>query len=377
MNVVSVFERTARRFGDRVFLIDRDQRVTYSEADRRANAAALDLKQRGIEAGDTVGVCSGDRVELWITVLGIWKAGALPGLVDSRTPDGSLAYFVNDIGAKFFVASSDQANRLSSVGVPDLEDIATFCLASSGEGLDVHGDGSPLYLSYTSGTTGDPKGAVINSGPVSLATHCIADRIGISKNDVLLATTPASSSFQLVAAFLPAIHRGAALVLAAGLDIAPLVELGATHSSTILISYPLTLSDYVNHQTGQGSPLRAAMSGGSPLPPRLKADFRDQLGIPLLESYGQSEMGGFMALGSPGDDEERAFAGYVGRSLPDRLAYVGDSDGVELPAGEFGEVLVDDGYFSHYRNKPRRPRQPPQVAYSTRVTSESRMPTGI
>jgi acyl-coenzyme A synthetase/AMP-(fatty) acid ligase len=134
----------------------------------------------------------------------------------------------------------------------------------------------------------------------------------------------------------------------------------------VLVAYPLTLADVVHSHAaqaggsgpgGQGPadgrvPFRLALSGGSPLAPRLKREYRDRLGIPLLESYGQSELGGFMALGGR-DDGDRALAGYVGRPLPDRRAYVGDpSTTAERPAGEIGEVLVPHGFFAEYRAKP-------------------------
>ncbi len=95
------------------------------------------------------------------------------------------------------------------------------------------------------------------------------------------------------------------------------------------------------------------MSGGSPLAPRIKREYRNRLGIDLVESYGQSEIGGFMAMGSP-NDGERSLTGYAGRPLPDRPTYIGASSGDELPFGEVGEALVPDGYFSHYKDAPDR-----------------------
>ena len=355
MHVIEAFERSAQRHGERVFLVDNDRQATYTEADEGSNAFANELVTHGVDPGQTVGVCTSDCVEAWIAILGIWKIGALPGLVDSRTSDSSLAYFVEDVGADLYVASNEQADRLRSFGIDTVVDVDTVGRESSQTRHRIHTDGSPLYLSYTSGTTGDPKGVVIQSEYVALGTHCIADRLGISSHDVLLATTPAASSFQLVAAVLPAIHRGATVVLAAGLDMDAIVELAMTRSATLLVAYPLTLADYVNHpRSGEmSSTLRAALSGGSPLPPRLKRDYRDHLGIPLLESYGQSEMGGFMALGS-GADDDRILAGYLGRPLPDRLAYIGDEAGAELPSGRPGEVLVRERFFSYYRNKPEK-----------------------
>jgi long-chain acyl-CoA synthetase len=198
---------------------------------------------------------------------------------------------------------------------------------------------------------------VLRSGPVTLGTACIADRLGLRHDDVLLATTPISSSFQLVAALMPALHTGASVGLVAGSSIAEIWDVAVARSATVLVAYPLTLADVVHHPRAaspDGHPFRLALSGGSPLAPRLKREYRDRLGIPLLESYGQSELGGFMARGRP-DDGERALAGYVGRPLPDRRAYVGDpATADERPAGAVGEVLVGHGFFAEYRNKAEK-----------------------
>jgi len=59
-----------------------------------------------------------------------------------------------------------------------------------------------------------------------------------------------------------------------------------------------------------------------------------------------------MVLGAPGD--ETAPEGFAGRPLPDRLAFVADADNRELPAGGVGEVVVAEGFFGEYRNKPDR-----------------------
>jgi acyl-coenzyme A synthetase/AMP-(fatty) acid ligase len=71
----------------------------------------------------------------------------------------------------------------------------------------------------------------------------------------------------------------------------------------------------------------------------------------LVESYGQSEMGGFMALGHLTIDQN-VLGGFVGKALPDRPSLIWDEKGVEVPAGQWGEVVVPHGYFAGYKNKP-------------------------
>jgi acyl-coenzyme A synthetase/AMP-(fatty) acid ligase len=220
--------------------------------------------------------------------------------------------------------------------------------------INHHGPAAPLYLSYTSGTTGPPKGAILLSEPVTLGTSCIADRLQLTRHDVLLATTPISSSFQLVAALMPALHVGASVGLVAGSSTEVIWQIALEQQATILVAYPLTLADMVNTPQALAgkSPFRLALSGGSSLAPRIKRDYQEYLGISLLESYGQSELGGFMVLGAPHDDEQALAEGYAGRPLPDRLAYIGDSNGRELPTGEIGEVMVPHGFFHEYHRKP-------------------------
>jgi long-chain acyl-CoA synthetase len=357
-DVVSVFRRAAAHHAERPFLFDRHESVTYGEADARSELIAAELVARGVTDGATLGLSSPDRVGLWLAILGAWKAGALPGLIDARTADADLPYFVGDVAAPVVAAPPELHDRLRAAGAGEVVDLTALGAAHESTGrIDRHGPDALLYLSYTSGTTGAPKGAVLRSEPVTLGTSCIADRLGLRHDDVLLATTPISSSFQLVAALMPALHTGASVGLVAGSSIDDIWATAVERAATVLVAYPLTLADVVHHRRAgapEGHPFRLALSGGSPLAPRLKREYRDRLGIPLLESYGQSELGGFMAMGRP-DDGERALAGYVGRPLPDRRAYVGDpATTVERPAGEIGEVLVGHGYFAEYRAKPER-----------------------
>jgi acyl-CoA synthetase (AMP-forming)/AMP-acid ligase II len=217
-DIVSVFRRTAARNANRPFASDSKSTVTYGEAEERTDAVAAALIKAGVTDGEALGLCAPDSVELLLAIIGTWKAGALPALVDPRTAQTDLPYFVGDADAKLVACVPALAERLRTAGARELADLSelTRPAPSHGEPSHRHGPASPLYLSYTSGTTGLPKGAILESAPVTLGTACIADRLALTRGDVLLATTPTSSSFQLVAALMPAIHVGARIVLVGG-----------------------------------------------------------------------------------------------------------------------------------------------------------------
>jgi len=99
--------------------------------------------------------------------------------------------------------------------------------------------------------------------------------------------------------------------------------------------------------------LRLGLSGGGPVASALKRAWRDELKLPLVESYGQSELGGFMALGEPTLVAGDKFAP-VGRPLPDKEVHILDADGKECALGEVGEVCLRGGFMKGYWGKPEK-----------------------
>src|SRR5918992_5277772 len=234
MHAAGVFQRAVRRMGDRPFAFDRS-----------TDAVCADLRRRGVSPGNPVAFCAADSVDLVVAIIATWKAGALPSLIDPRTKAESLAYFVEDIGATLTIAEPEQRDRLSEAGADHVVDLKE--MGNDVASVDArHDEAAPLFLSYTSGTTGMPKGCILSSGPVTVGTACIADRLGLERSDTLLVSTPTASSFQLVAGLLPALHVGATVGLAAGSTTDEIWAMADEWKATVLVAYPLTLADMVN-----------------------------------------------------------------------------------------------------------------------------------
>jgi acyl-CoA synthetase (AMP-forming)/AMP-acid ligase II len=90
------------------------------------------------------------------------------------------------------------------------------------------------------------------------------------------------------------------------------------------------------------------------VPPELKRAWSERLGLPLCESYGQSELGGFVGLAAPDDPftEQRALS--CGRPLPDKEVRILDDDGDEVPVGALGEICLRGGFMAGYWERPEQ-----------------------
>jgi acyl-CoA synthetase (AMP-forming)/AMP-acid ligase II len=125
---------------------------------------------------------------------------------------------------------------------------------------------------------------------------------------------------------------------------------------TVFVSNPLLLTDILNTSRARGrkpAALRAGVSGGAPVPPELKAAYQDELGVILVESYGQSELGGFVALGYPSRVNGHHLSA-IGAPLPDKEVRIVDENDREVPSGQPGEMVIRGGFMTGYWRLPEK-----------------------
>jgi acyl-CoA synthetase (AMP-forming)/AMP-acid ligase II len=351
--------------------VDRDRGLSYAAALAGAERVAGALASLGVQPGDRVGVFAHNGLDYLLAMFGTWRVGAICALVNVQYAD-ILDYYVNDATPRVLVYTGDHFDTIERhrAQLPSVE--RYVCFDGPQEGAlgwddlledapapppDRSRDDDLAHLSYTSGTSGRPKGACLAHEPTMRATRCIAERLRMRAADVSLGPTALSSSYQLVANLLPVLHVGGTTCVMSkwapetGWDASE--ELGAT----VLAANPPVLQGLLDESTRRGGPpssLRVVLSGGGPVPPELKAAWSEQLGIPLCESYGQSELGGFVGLAAPDDpfSEERALS--CGRPLPDKEVRILDDAGDEVPVGVLGEICLRGGFMAGYWQRPEQ-----------------------
>lgn len=366
MTFNDMLRRTAWRLPDKTFLYwsDKNRSLTYAQGEQVSDQVAGALAALGIERGDRVGLFAHNGLDYVMAMYGAWKLGAISAHISVLQAE-NLAYFVNDCEPQVLIYTGDmhpilERNRaqLKSVkhyicydGAQDGSHDWSALLASAPRPPAVNvSDEDSAHLSYTSGTSGKPKGAVLAHGVVARATHCIAERLGLSSADISLGPTSLASSYHLVANLLPGIHHGVTIGLMSKWNAETAWEEMDQRGVTVFPSNPLLLTDILNVSRQKGrkpSALRIGVSGGAPVPPDLKRAYQNELGVILVESYGQSELGGFVALGYPRREEGDRLAA-IGAALPDKEVWIADEHGKEVPSGEPGEMVIRGGYMWGY-----------------------------
>jgi acyl-CoA synthetase (AMP-forming)/AMP-acid ligase II len=365
-----MLRRTAWRKPDQTFIhwSDRNRQISYAEGDQISDKVAGGLSSLGVVKGDRVGIFAHNGLDYVMAMYGAWKLGAISAHISVLQKD-NLAYFIHDSAPKILIYTGDM-HPVIEVLKPTAPEVKHYvCLDGPKDfALDWSeliknspnmpqvnvDDMDAAHLSYTSGSSGPSKGALLAHGYTARATNAIAERLQMSSEDISLGVTSLSSSYHLVANLLPGIHRAVNIGVRKNWDAAEVwVEMDNWQVS-LLVGNPLVLGDLLKEIRSRGrkpSHFRACVSGGAPVPPDLKTAFRDELGVHLVESYGQSELGGFVALGYPQKEPEKRFFA-IGPGLPDRETRLVNEADDEQPVGQPGELVIRGGVMLGYWNMP-------------------------
>jgi acyl-CoA synthetase (AMP-forming)/AMP-acid ligase II len=372
MTFNDMLRRAAWRLPEQTFIYwsDRQRSMTYAQGEAWSANVAGALAELGVTKGDRVGIFAHNGLDYVLAMFAAWKLGAISAHISVLQRD-NLGYFVHDAAPKVFIYTGDlhpvvaalkpQAPEISHYicmdGARDFALDWSALLHSNIQPPAVAVDGmDAAHLSYTSGSSGAPKGALLAHGYTARATHAIAERLGFTSSEVTLGVTSLASSYHLVANLLPGVHRAANIGVRKQWAPGAVWEEMEARGVTFLAGNPLVLGDLLVESRRRGGKPRAfvkAISGGAPLPPDLKRAFRDEFGVYVAESYGQSELGGFVALGYPQPEPENRFTA-IGPGLPDRETRVVGEDGSEQPVGQPGELVIRGGVMLGYWNMPEK-----------------------
>jgi amino acid adenylation domain-containing protein len=353
MCVHGLFEAQVAASPDRVALVAEDVSLTYGELDFRANQLARHLVELGVTEETLVGVNLARTSDLLVAVLAILKAGGAYLPLDAAFPAERLAYMLEDAGAPLVVTTSELLDSLPSFeghAVCQDRDGATIAELS---GAPLEATVAPenlAYTIYTSGSTGKPKGVEVTHGNAVNFLLSMAERPGLSSDDVLLAVTTLSFDISVLELFGP-VSVGGRVVIASGDEAASgeaLVERLGACGATVLQATPATWR--MLYDAGwQGDQKLRVLVGGEALSSDLAQELVTSCGE-VWNMYGPTETTVWSSCWRVPTQVDQI---RVGTPIGNTQLYVLDGRMKPTPLGVPGELYIGGaGVTRGYRDRP-------------------------
>jgi long-chain acyl-CoA synthetase len=340
-------ERTALAYFDEV--------MSYAAVDAASDALAVALAVDGFDSGDGAALYLQNVPQYVIALLAVWKLGGIavpinpmltPGevvkLVDDATPRVLIA--LDDLHTPELAAAVTGTSMRQTITTSDLDDIISEYRGRRPE-FHAPSPSDVAVITYTSGTTGKPKGAMNTHGNVATGGRSYREWFRLGDGDSVLGVAPLFHVTGLTGHIATAITAGGALLLcnrfqpdvvvAAVRRHRPTFTVGALTAFIALVESGATREDLAS--------LTTIASGGAPVAAAVLERFRDRFGAYLHNVYGMTETTSPVLMvpygeRAPVDGQTGALS--VGKPVPGVDVVVIDDNGKALPPGEIGELAV-------------------------------------
>ena len=331
---------------------------------------ATHLKGRfDVKRGDRVAVLSTNEIEYLPLFFATQRLGAILVPINFRLASREIDHILQDSGAEVFIAQaafSDVASKLSPNSAQEkcwsfdngVGCLRSFCAEATQEYLDKYAANirsaapatwetayasdfeSPCMILYTSGTTGKPKGAIITHKMMFWNSVNTGLRLNLTQNDVNVSFLPFFHTGGWNVLTTPLLHRGAKVVIVKKFDADRILEICEQERVTILFGVPTTMDMMYRCSKFSDvdlSSVRYAIVGGEPMPIDLIKTWQER-GIPVRQGFGLTEFGPNV-FSLPEEDSIRK-AGSIGFPNFYIDVRVVDDNGIDVPAGEIGELIL-------------------------------------
>ncbi|CAM3152525.1 acyl--CoA ligase [Filibacter tadaridae] len=375
-NIVSEFEKYATGAGKKALLYVNAKgekiEITYDELMESANRVANVFTEQGLKSGDVVLVMIPRLIEAYITYIGALKAGiaVIPSSEMLRSTD--IDYRLLHSDAKAIVAYDAFSNQFDEV--KNMDNVKLFIVGSAKEGqislteqmktasADFTSPDTKssdmAFLSYTSGTTGKPKGVVHTHGWGFAHLRTAAPNwLGIKEGDTVWATAAPGWQKWIWTPFLSVLGSGATgLVYDGKFDATTYLNLINTYKVNVLCCTPTEyrfIAKLENLGEFDLSSIRSAVSAGEPLNREVIDIFDRTFSLPVRDGYGQTE--NTLLVGTMLGMDARP--GSMGKPTPGNRVDIIDDEGNKSKAGEVGDIAVHvstPALFKEYLKDPER-----------------------
>lgn len=351
-----LLKEQANRFGDKPLYYFRDQKVSYQQFDKKTDIIARGLEKLGVEKSDRVGILLPNSHEILESYYGIWKSGGISVSINPMYTEREIEYIINNSEARYIITSDIFLPRIEAAkpNMSSLEGVImvsreaipdTIPYSQIAEGAERIGDkgitpDDAALILYTSGTTGNPKGAVLPQNGAIVTVGICADLGYYTEDDCSLIALPFFHGFAILAFLMNVAGGGKGQVIHERFDPEATLRDFGKYGVSVYVGVPTmysSLLDTFDPSKHDVTSMRLGITGAAPVPPHVMRSIEEKFGMTIIELYGLTESCGAITIERL--DRERRI-GSCGHSLPGMEVKIVDENGNEVPHGEVGEIIM-------------------------------------
>jgi benzoate-CoA ligase len=356
-SILDYIAEHVRRAPGRVAIHYRDKQISYRELDDAVGRCRGALGARGVRPGERVALVMSDSPEMVSALLGVMSLGAIAVPCNPALPPAGLEYVFRDCGAKLAIVSPEHLETAKAGGAPDPIPAQELLRDAQPAPFGPFERDTPCLILYTSGSTGQPKGAVHRHGHVPCAVESVAKKVySLGPDDRLFSAPRLFFAYGLGNSLWAPLGSGASTILVSERPTPALVaETFAKYRPSVFFAVPTLFRTLLEH-VRQGNrldtaSLRFSVSAGEVLPPAVSSRWQALTGTEILESIGATELLYAFIHNYPG----RNRPGSSGEVLDGYEVRLTDDQGNEVKGAGRGGLHVRGGSaISAYHDKPEK-----------------------
>jgi long-chain acyl-CoA synthetase len=348
-NLAENLKASARRDPERTAVKLDDLRLSYAALDDASARTASLLRERGVRAGDRVGLMLPNVPHFAIAYYGVLRAGATVVPMNVLLKRREVAFLLGDSEAKLLLAwhgfaeeaqpgAADTGAECTIVAPAEFEELLAGVAPLPG--IAERSPADTAVILYTSGTTGTPKGAELTHANLGRNAQVATQLFDLDAESMTLGSLPLFHSFGQTCALNASLLAGASVTLLPRFDPGKALEIVERDQVGVFMGVPTMYNALLNHPDRARfdvSSLRTCVSGGASLPMELLHAFEQEFGCKILEGYGLSETSPIASFNHP--DRERK-PGSIGTPIEGVEMKLVDSADGDVALGEVGEVVI-------------------------------------
>jgi len=361
--IQQLISQWAQRTPDAPALTGNGRTWTHAELDRDTERLAAGLRAAGLQPGDRLAVFASNDPAVVLTWLACARTGIVSSVINQFLKAPELAWVLGHLNARMVIAGPAELTTVEDALAIATSDAPVYAIGDSDsahsfdELFSADGDGGPhpspddiLEVTFTSGTTGNPKGAVFDHRAHIYSCSAVMERYRWTQDSVGFTMMPLFHAGGIRVSVLPALMAGGHAIigqfsLATFWDVVR--RYGITHFATI-DTILILLNKQPPRPDDASVPLSVAMGAG---PPEVLSAFEDRFDVDFQQAYGMTECSMVLVTPAPSAQVDRKAlqehrrlipsANYVGVPLGDRTEIrIVDEDGRDAPDDAVGQIVI-------------------------------------